>query len=240
MEGDAGTGRLNPTDDDIEATGSAADTAAEGSEDLKDSNSEDSKDKDADTAEQTVDPVDAAPQESPAGPDTAQPSHGRLGGGWVAAIAVVLIALAAGLGAVGYLLQQWNARSDQIARDDAVALQAAKDCVIATQAPDTASMGAAQARIVDCSTGDFGAQAVFYSSMMVEAYQAAKVQVEVSDLRAAVERHHDDGSVDVLVAVRTKVTNSETADQEQGYRLRVTMQRADGTYKIANLVQVTT
>ena len=40
-------------------------------------------------------------------------------------------------------------------------------------------------------------------------------------MRAAVERHNDDGSVDVLVAVRVKVTNSETADQEQGYRLRV-------------------
>ena len=39
----------------------------------------------------------------------------------------------------------------------------AKDCVIATQAPDLASMGAAQGRIVDCSTGDFGAQAVFYN-----------------------------------------------------------------------------
>lgn len=152
----------------------------------------------------------------------------------------MLFLAAAALSAGGYLLLRSNVQSEQIARDDAVALQAAKDCVTATQAPDTASMGAAQARIVDCATGDFGAQAVFYSSMMLEAYQAANVQVEVADLRAAVERHNDDGSVDVLVAVRTKVTNSETADQEQGYRLRVTMQRADGTYKIANLVQVTT
>ncbi len=42
-------------------------------------------------------------------------------------------------------------------------------------------------------------------------------------MRAAVERHDDDGSIDVLVAVRVKVTNSEAADQEQGYRLRVKM-----------------
>jgi len=167
-------------------------------------------------------------------------SHGRFGRGWLTGICAALLVLAAGLTVTGYLLLQSNARSEQIARDDAVALQAAKDCVTATQAPDVASMGAAQAKIVDCATGDFGAQAVFYSSMMVEAYQAAKATVEVADLRAAVERHHDDGSVDVLVAVRTKVTNSETANQEQGYRLRVTMQRADGTYKIANLVQVTT
>ena len=42
----------------------------------------------------------------------------------------------------------------------------------------------------------------------------------------------------MLVAVRVKVTNSEAADQEQGYRLRVQMAPADGTYKIAKLDQV--
>jgi Mce-associated membrane protein len=166
--------------------------------------------------------------------------HGRLSGRAAAAVVAVLVVLAGALAVVGYLLLQWNARSEQIQRDGAVALQAAKDCVIATQAPDTASMGAAQARIIECSTGDFGAQAVFYSSMLTEAYQAANVQVEVADLRAAVEGYRDDGAVDVLVALRTKVTNTEAAGQEQGYRLRVTMQRDNGTYKIANMVQVTT
>lgn len=212
MEGDAGTSRLNPTDNENDT---AADEAAGAST--------------AEAFEASAEPE-----------STEEPNHGRFGQGWLVSICLVLFLAAAALAAGGYLLSRSNAQSDQIARDDAVALQAAKDCVTATQAPDTASMGAAQAKIVDCATGDFGAQAVFYSSMMMEAYQAANVQVEVADLRAAVERHHDDGSVDVLVAVRTKVTNSETADQEQGYRLRVTMQRADGTYKIANLVQVTT
>jgi Mce-associated membrane protein len=186
-------------------------------------------------------PIAALPE---AQPDPVTPAHQprpeRLGSGWVAAIAAGLLVLTAGLSMVGYLAVQANARSAQIGRDDAVALQAAKDCVTATQAPDTASMGASQAKIIECSTGDFGAQAGFFSGMMVEAYQAANVKVAVSDLRAAVERHNDDGSVDILVAVRTKVTNSQAADQEQGYRLRVTMQRDDGTYKIANLVQVTT
>ncbi len=128
---------------------------------------------------------------------------------------------------------------EAIARDDAAALQAAKDCVAATQAPDTAAMTAAQSKIIECSTGDFGAQASLYSSVLVEAYQAANVKVQVSDMRAAVERHNDDGSVDVLVAVRVKVTNSEAADQEQGYRLRVQMAPDEGTYKIAQLDQVT-
>jgi Mce-associated membrane protein len=57
-------------------------------------------------------------------------------------------------------------------------------------------------------------------------------------MRAAVERHNDDGSIEVLVAVRVKVTNSEAADQEQGYRLRVQMAQDAGKYKIARLDQV--
>ncbi|MGA9375783.1 MAG: hypothetical protein WBV64_12295 [Mycobacterium sp.] len=223
MEGDAGTRRLNPTDNPTDEDTKGDDSAAD------DSAADDCA---ADEA------AEAAPADFPE--ERAGANHGRLGRGWLTTICGVLFLLAASLAGGGYLLGQSNAHSDQMARDDAVALQAAKDCVTATQAPDTASMGAAQARIVECGTGDFGAQAVFYSSIMLEAYQAAKVQVEVADLRAAVERHHDDGSVDVLVAVRTKVTNSETAGQEQGYRLRVTMQPADGTYKIADLVQVTT
>lgn len=213
MEGDAGTSRLNPTPD-----------------------AEKSDESDAPIAHPAEEQPEPGTLDTPVQP--ARPE--RLGSGWMAAICAGLLVLAAGLGVVGYLAVQANARSAQIGRDDAIALQAAKDCVTATQAPDTASMGASQAKIVECSTGDFGAQAGFFSGMMVEAYQAANVKVQVSDLRAAVERHNDDGSVDILVAVRTRVTNSQAADQEQGYRLRVTMQRDDGTYKIANLVQVTT
>ncbi|MCX2713011.1 hypothetical protein [Mycolicibacterium sp. J2] len=210
MEGDAGTSRLNPTPD-------------------------------AEQSDDSEEPIAHTPEEQPepAVPVSAARPE-RLGSGWVAAICAGLLVLTAGLAVVGYLAVQANARSAAIGRDDAIALQAAKDCVTATQAPDTASMGASQAKIIACSTGDFGAQAGFFSGMMVEAYQAANVTVQVSDLRAAVERHNDDGSVDILVAVRTKVTNSQTAGQEQGYRLRVTMQRDEGTYKIANLVQVTT
>ena len=95
---------------------------------------------------------------------------------------------------------------------------------------------------MECSTGGFGAQASLYSGVLVEAYQAANVKVQVSDLRAAVEKHNPDGSVDVLVAMRVKVTNSGAADQEQGYRLRVKMSRDENDqnkYKIADLQQVT-
>ncbi len=100
-------------------------------------------------------------------------------------------------------------------------------------------MAASQARIVECSTGDFAVQAGLYGGVLVDAYRAANVQVQVSDMRAAMEKHNADGTIDVLVAVRVKVTNSEAADQEQGYRLRVQMAPDEGTYKIARLDQVT-
>jgi Mce-associated membrane protein len=183
-----------------------------------------------------------SPPESPE-PDTEETTDdrrpARLGRGWVAAICAGLLVLA-GAGAVaGFLLLKANQQSEKAAREEAAALQAARDCVAATHAPDVTAMSAAQSKIIECSTGDFGAQASLYSGVLVDAYQAANVTVQVSDMRAAVERHNDDGSFEVLVAVRVKVTNSEAADQEQGYRLRLQMAPADGTYKIAQLDQVT-
>jgi Mce-associated membrane protein len=195
-------------------------------------------DADESLAVSTEDLIAETAEDSPeAAVDDRRPA--RLGVGWVAGICAALLVLAAGAAVSGYLALRTNGQSEAIERADAAALQAAKDCVAATHAPDTATMSAAQSKIIECSTGDFGAQASLYSSVMVEAYQAADVKVAVSDIRAAVEKHNDDGSVDVLVAVRVKVTNSQAADQEQGYRLRVQMAPADGTYKVAKLDQVT-
>jgi Mce-associated membrane protein len=163
----------------------------------------------------------------------------RFGRGWLVAICLALLVLTAGVGAGGYLALKSHDQSEAIAREDAMALQRAKECVEATQAPDIAAMTASQTKVIECATGDFGVQANLFASMLVEAYQAANVSVQVSDMRGAVEKHNDDGSVDVLVAVRVKVTNSQAADQEQGYRLRVNMAPADGTYKINRLDQVT-
>lgn len=212
MEGDAGTRQLNPTDADE----APDESLAVSTEDQ--------------TEEQSPEPADEAVG------DSRRPS--RLGVGWVAGICASLLVLAAGAGVGGYLALRSHDDSEAIARADTAALAAAKDCVAATNAPDTTAMTAAQSKIIECSTGDFGAQASLYSSVLVEAYQAANVKVAVSDMRAAVERHNNDGSVDVLVAVRVKVTNSDAADQEQGYRLRVKMAQDEGRYKIARLDQV--
>ena len=99
-------------------------------------------------------------------------------------------------------------------------------------------MLASEQKIVDCGTGAYRTQAMLYTSMLVQAYQASNVHVQVSDARAAVERNNDDGSVDVLVAMRVKVSGDQ-AQNETGYRLRVKMSNAEGAYRIAKLDQVT-
>jgi Mce-associated membrane protein len=236
MEGDAGaSSRLNLTDADDSS--------------LSEVTPEESRDSEggADQTGTEVTPETAA--EAGAAPDgeqgdeagaaiSAVQSGSRLGRGWLVAVTVFLLLLAGGAGAGGYLALQHYRQSQAIARDDAAALRAAEDCVAATQAPDTAAMADAARRIIECSTGDFGAQAALYSGMLTEAYQAANVHVQVSDMRAAVERNNSDGSVDVLVALRTRVSNVEAQNQEQGFRLRVTMSPAEGQYKISKLDQV--
>jgi Mce-associated membrane protein len=163
----------------------------------------------------------------------------RLGRGWLAGIFLALVALTAAAVVGGVLLIRDNRGIDEVNRNDAAALQAARECITALQAPDTAAMNAAQMKIMECSTGAFGVQASQFGGILVEAYQAANVQVQVSDMRAAVERHDPNGSVDVLVAVRIKVTNSDVKDQESGYRLRVTMTPDQGQYRIDKMEQVT-
>jgi Mce-associated membrane protein len=216
MEGDAGTRQLNPTDADETPDESLAVSTEDQTEEA--------------TELQAPEPAD----------ETAGDGRrsARLGIGWALTICATLLVLAAGAAVGGYFALRSHHDSEAIARADAAALQAAKDCVAATQAPDTAATLASQSKIIECSTGAFGVQAPLYASVLAEAYQAANVQVKVSDMRAAVERHNDDGSVDILVALRTQVTNSEAADKEQGYRLRVQMAPADGTYKIADMKQV--
>jgi Mce-associated membrane protein len=161
-----------------------------------------------------------------------------VGRGWFAAIAAVLALCAGGIGAGGYLALHYHHESQQIARNNAAALKAAVECVAATQAPDTNAMAQSEQKIVDCGTDVFRSQALLYTSMLVQAYQAANIHVQVSDVRAAVERNNRDGSIDILVALRVKVA-SEQNQNEAGYRLRVKMAFAEGQYRISKLDQVT-
>lgn len=227
MEGDAGASRLNPTG----LTDTSDESDAESAR-LQDEPSEA-------VAPEGVEEQVEHPTEEDAADEVVirRPEH--FGRGWLVAICLALLLLTAGVGVGGYFALKSHDQSEVIAREDAMALERAKECVEATQAPDVAAMTASQTKVIECATGDFGVQANLFASMLVEAYQAANVSVQVSDMRGAVEKHNDDGSVDVLVAVRVKVSNSQAADQEQGYRLRVNMAPADGTYKINRLDQVT-
>jgi Mce-associated membrane protein len=243
MEGDAGASRLNPTETDQTSTEVTAEDSAE-SEVGTDPTStvvaadEPGTETAAESLDQLTDDEDSSESEA----DTEDANDGgnpsRLGRGWLIGIAAALVVLAGGLGAGGYLALRSDRDSQAIARRDDAAVEAAKDCVAATQAPDTQAMAAAAQKMIDCGTGAFRSQAILYSSLLVEAYQAANAQVQVSDLRAAVERNNDDGSVDVLVPLRVKVSNSAAPNQEVGYRLRVTMVADEGKYRIAKLDQV--
>jgi Mce-associated membrane protein len=241
MEGDAGTGRLNPTIRDDHSDASTAETpeAAEVSQAPDGPSTSDGpgthETAEATESSETDSLTDAAPDA--VAEDARRPS--RLGRGLVGTICAALVVLAAGGITAGYFAGRADANTRQIAAADQAALAAAMDCVAATQAPDTTAMTQAQSKILECSTGDFGVQAGLYSSVIAEAYQASNATVAVDELRSAVERHNDDGSVNVLVALRVKISNAQANNQQAGYRLRATMAFDQGRWRIAKLDQVT-
>ena len=215
MEGDAGTRQLNP----IDAHDSHVEPLSEARDEAETQEFEDPQDS-------VLEPVAARRAE-------------RLGRGAVLGLCLLLLLMATGTAVGGYFARTSHDQANTYARDETAAVAAAKECVTATQAPDTATMSAAQAKMIECSTGDFATQSVLYSGILADAYQAASVKVQVTAMSAAGERQNADGSFDVLVAFRVKVSNMEAADQEQGYRLRVQMAPVDGRFKIAKLDQVT-
>jgi Mce-associated membrane protein len=259
MEGDAGASRLNPADaavsssremetEDsaeseigIDPTGSVMETedSAESEAGIDPTGSEVSTEATETSAEDGEASEDAVREPADeAAPASAVDEGSRLGRRWFISIAAALLLLAAGLGVGGYFALRFHHESQAIARNNVAAMHAAQDCVAATQAPDIAAIRASEQKIIDCAAGDFRAQAVLYSGLLVEAYQAANAHVQVSDMRMAVERNNSDGSVDVLVALRVKVSNAEAKEQESGYRLRVRMALDQGQYRIAKLDQV--
>ena len=236
MEGDAGASRLTPNDTDedlsLEPDAVADDpTVEESAENSPESDDAVDPAISESDAEDLAESADSEAADDPGGPS-------RLGRSWFVGIAAAVVLLAGGVGAGGYLALRSHLDSQATARRDAAAVEAAKDCVAATQAPDIAAMAASAQKIIECGAGAFRSQAILYSGLLVEAYQAADAHVQVSDLRAAVERNNADGSVEILVPLRVKVSNAETQNQEAGYRLRVTMVQDEGKYRISKLDQV--
>jgi Mce-associated membrane protein len=244
MEGDAGASRLTPNDTDDSSLaavtvedspesepGSDQTSTADAAEDSLESEDSDDHEITESDAEDLAESASAEATDDPGAPS-------RLGRTWFIGIAAALVVLAGGVGAGGYLALRSHLDSRTTARHDAEAAEAAKDCVGATQAPDIGAMATSAQKIIECGTGAFRSQAILYSGLLVEAYQAANAHVQVSDLRAAVERNNADGSIEILVPLRVKVSNAETQNQEAGYRLRVTMVKDEGKYRISKLDQV--
>jgi Mce-associated membrane protein len=223
MEGDAGSGQLTPTPPleaderpDSDLSGHVDDAGTDGS------------------------PASAVSDAADSARDAAPVSDSRLSGrrlNWVIA-AVALSALL--ITAAGVVALIGHRRSAAAANGEAMAVAAAKDCITATQAPDVKVMAESQRRIVECSSENFAAQANLYSGLLFDAYQTVNAQVKVTDMRAAAEKHNPDGSIDVLVATRVAMSNSQQKDQELSYRLRVRMVPSGGTYKIDNIEPVST
>ena len=248
MEGDAGTGRLNPIDTDDSLTkqdkdeDSTAPETGAGQTDPQDAsgNPVESTDRDADVDADRSESGGAAEDDAESGEAVVAAPRGPspVGRGWLAAIATVLVLCALGVGLGGLAVLRYHHQTQRTTRSDDAALKAAVECVSATQAPDTNAMTASEQKIIDCGTDAFRSQALLYTSMLVQAYQAANVHVQVSDARAAVERNNPDGSIDILVAMRVKVASDQN-QSEAGYRLRVKMAFAEGQWKISKLDQVT-
>jgi Mce-associated membrane protein len=171
--------------------------------------------------------------------EAARTGVSRLSRRWLGAMAAVLVLLTGATGAGGYLALRAHRASQAIIRADAAAVVAAKDCVAATQPTDAAAVPASEKKLSECSTRAFGAQIAWYGAILAEAYQTMNVRVEVPDMRAAVERNKDDGSIVVLVAFRAIVSQVGMADRENSYRLRVKGVPEDGQFKVAELDQVT-
>lgn len=191
------------------------------------------------SAEDNSTAYESATSDAPGTPAAANTSGAsRLSNTWLAAIAVALMVLAGALGTAGYFALHAHQAAQSIARADAAAVTAAQQCLAATQPPNAAALATSQQKLSECSTRAFGAQIAWYSTVLAQAYQTVNFRIQVPDMRAAVERHNDDGSVVVLVAFRAAVSQGEMANRENSYRLRLKMVPEDGQFKIAELDQV--
>jgi hypothetical protein len=242
---EVGADQISPevtAEDSPESEGGADETTTEATAEESAAPEDGAGDAEQISAEETTEDSEESDADAGAAVDAGDTGVGRrpsrIGRGWLAGIAAALVLAAGGIGAGGYFALHYHDESQAITRNNAAALKAAIDCVSATQAPDTNAMIASEQKIIDCGTDAFRSQALLYTSMLVQAYQASNIHVQVSDVRAAVERNNKDGSIDVLVAMRVKVS-SDKSENETGYRLRVKMATAEGQYKISKLDQVT-
>ena len=168
-----------------------------------------------------------------------EPTESRLSSGrWLVRVCAALVAVSLAVIAAGVFAWVSNRGIASTEADEVLAVETAKDCIAATQAPDIQAMNDSQRKIVACTTENYAPQANLYSSLLTEAYQTVNAKVKITDIRAAAEKHYSDGAIDVLVATRVEMSNVEQPGQVLSYRLRVRMAPVDGTSKIDNIEPV--
>ena len=157
---------------------------------------------------------------------------------WLTGVCAAITIAALLLTVAGVLALFGHRITSAATNGEAVAVAVAKDCIAATQAPDVKAMADSRRKIIDCATENYAPQANLYSGLLTDAYETAKAQVKITDMRAAPEKHNPDGSIDVLVATRVSMSNIDQQNQELSYRLRVRMLKVGDTYKIDSIEPV--
>lgn len=158
---------------------------------------------------------------------------------WISmALAVAAVALiCALLGFSGYLVWQHNQATHR--RDQAAAFAAAarQELINLTSYHYTHAKEDVQ-RVIDNSTGEFRDDFAQRADDFAAVVEKSKVISEGTVNAVAVEKMDEDSAV-VLVAATSNVTNAAGAKEDpRSFRMRLTVQREDGQYKVSQLEMV--
>jgi Mce-associated membrane protein len=164
-----------------------------------------------------------------AGLATTRPTRATL----IAAATAVLLIAAVVVNAV--LFFQHRSAVDEQKRLDAFVVAARQGVVNMTSIDHTRAKADVD-RVLAQSTGDFKADFLKRSRDFVDVVQKSQVTTKGQVSEAGVEKVNPDGSVVVLVASTSKVTNAAGAkDEDRSWRLRVTMVAGKAGPKMAKV-----
>lgn len=150
--------------------------------------------------------------------------------------ALVVLALIAG--GVGASLWMYSTHRDHVAAENrrAAYVQAASQAVVNMTSIDFEHAEADVQRVLDAATGEFRDDFDKRGPAFVEVIRKSRVATDGKIGLAGVERVGPDGSMVVLVASNSTVSNAAGAQNEdRAWRLRVTVVPVDGDLKISKV-----
>ncbi|EME21171.1 hypothetical protein [Rhodococcus triatomae] len=152
----------------------------------------------------------------------------------VAALAVVCLVLA---GVSGVLL--WQLRQAVVQESEQRdALAAARETATNLATVDHTTAESDVQRVLDGATGEFHDEFASSADSFVSVVKDTEVTTVAEDADAAIETWDGDRGV-VLVQVRSTVTNRvEPQEKTRVWRLRLTMEQSDGSYRTSALEYV--